>query len=270
MKIIALAAAVLCSINILSAQVGTIGDEYYQTTQKQKFPAFGMFKENYVAGGQSFKTAQGNHHFSVRYQTSWEVRLWRWEKVDLLATYTQSGIWMPFDKSSPIIETAFNPALVAYWYFSPEWDFYAGVQHRSNGEKGTFSRSENLAYIAAIYSLGEHWRFGGKLWAGYNQRVRGYDWWRYRGYCSAWATYKSLDNRFSITALVNPSHTFRNYNLEISSYYRIFDNGSFLLSIFAQYRQGYMETMAYFSKWENHLRVGFSLELANGSNISIR
>lgn len=245
-------------------------DSFFESTAKQKFPAFGMFKENYIAGGWTIKDETDKHHFNVRYQTSWQFRLGRFENIDILASYTQTGIWMPFDKSSPMIETAFNPALIGYWYYSREWDFYAGIEHRSNGGKGNTSRSENTAHIGAIYSPSEHWQFGGKIWYGYTQRVRGYDWWRYRGVCSAWATYRSLDNRFSITALVNPSHHFCNYNWEITSYYRLTSKGTFLLSLFAQYRQGYMETMVNFPTYESHLRFGLSLELANGRSNQVR
>ena len=51
--------------------------------------------------------------------------------------------------------------------------------------------------------------------------------------------------------------------------YRLSDKGTFLPSIFAQYRQGYCETLKNFNTYEAHFRVGFALELKHGYNSSI-
>ena len=255
-----------------TAIVQTPDDSYYLSNKRERFPVFGIYKENYIVTGASTSEHRSFSKYTtdVRFQTSWALRISQLKKVDLLATYTQQGIWLAYQKSSPMKENVFNPSFVVYWYLNPKTDILFGIEHRSNGDIGVGSRSENLIYSSVIYSPVENWTFGTSAWLGYYQKVRGFQWFRYYGYCKAWAIYRTDDKRLSFSLLVNPSHLFRNYNIEFNSYYRLSDSGTFLPSIFIQYRQGYGETMTEFYRYSSHIRIGFSLELKNGYNSVVR
>lgn len=246
-------------------------DSYYEQTQKQRFPVFGFFKETYfITGIPTNTTSVDKHNADIRFQVSLALRIARAGNVDILGTYTENGVWNVYDTSSPLVENAFNPGLCAYWFADPQWDLMFGISHQSNGYINNDSRSVNTAYAGAIYSPVDQLKLGAKVWYGYYEHIPGLPhFFKRRGFGEVWATYRALDNRLNITALVNPSNTFKNYNLEFNLSYRLSDKGTFLPSIFAQYRQGYCETLKNFNTYEAHFRVGFALELKHGYNSSI-
>lgn len=246
-------------------------DSYYEQTQKQRFPVFGQFKETYfITGIPTNTTSVDKHNADIRFQVSLALRLARTENVDILGTYTENGVWNVYDKSNPLVENAFSPGLCVYWFADPQWDFMFGISHQSNGYVNEKSRSVNTAYATAIYSPVKEFQIGGKVWYGYYEHIPGLPhYFKRRGFGEVWATYKAFDNRLNITALVNPSNTFKNYNLECNLSYRLSDKGTFLPSLFVQYRQGYCETLLNFNRYESHIRIGFALELKHGYNSSI-
>lgn len=246
-------------------------DSFYEQTQRQRFPVFGMFKETYFITGIPANTSSiDKHNADVRFQVSLALRVARIDNVDILGTYTETGVWHVYDTSSPLVENAFNPGLCVYWYVNPKLDMMFGGDHMSNGYINERSRSVNKAFVGAIYSPDEHLSLGGKVWYGYYEHIPGLThYFIRRGYMAAWATYKAFGNRLNFTALVNPSNKFKNYNLEFNLSYRLSDKGTFLPAVFAQFRSGYCETLVNFNKYESHFRVGFSLELKHGYNSSI-
>ena len=247
-------------------------DSFYEQTQKQRFPVIGLFKETYFITGIPTNTSSvDKHNADIRFQVSLALRIARAGNVDILGTYTETGVWNVYDTSSPLVENAFNPGLCVYWFADPQWDFMFGISHQSNGYINNDSRSVNTAYASAIYSPVEQLKLGARLWYGYYEHIPGLPhYFKRRGFGEVWATYRAMDNRLNITAAVNPSNTFKNYNLEFNLSYRLSQKGTFLPSVFAQYRQGYCETLKNFNTYEAHFRIGFSLELKHGYNSSIR
>ena len=229
-------------------------DSFYEQTQRQRFPVFGMFKETYFVTGIPANTSSiDKHNADVRFQVSLALRVARIDNVDILGTYTETGVWHVYDTSSPLVENAFNPGLCVYWYVNPKLDMMFGGDHMSNGYINERSRSVNKAFVGAIYSPDEHLSLGGKVWYGYYEHIPGLThYFIRRGYMAAWATYKAFGNRLNFTALVNPSNKFKNYNLEFNLSYRLSDKGTFLPAVFAQFRSGYCETLLNFNKYESH------------------
>ncbi|MBQ3383413.1 MAG: phospholipase A [Bacteroidales bacterium] len=203
-------------------------DSFYEQTQRQRFPVFGMFKETYFVTGIPANTSSiDKHNADVRFQVSLALRVARIDNVDILGTYTETGVWHVYDTSSPLVENAFNPGLCVYWYVNPKLDMMFGGDHMSNGYINERSRSVNKAFVGAIYSPDEHLSLGGKVWYGYYEHIPGLThYFIRRGYMAAWATYKAFGNRLNFTALVNPSNKFKNYNLEFNLSYRLSDKGN--------------------------------------------
>lgn len=253
------------------AAAGIPDDSFYENTQRQRFPVFGQFRETYFVTGIPTDGSDVNkHNADVRFQVSLALRIARIDNVDILGYYTETGVWNVYDKSSPLVENAFNPGLCAYWYVNPHLDLLFGISHQSNGYVNERSRSVNTAFAEALYSPEKHLTLGGKLWYGYYEHIPGLPhFFKRRGFCDLWATYKAFENRLNITALVNPSNKFKNYNLELNLSYRLSNKGAFLPAVFLQYRQGYCETLLNFNKYESHIRAGFALELKHGYNSSI-
>ncbi len=273
--LLALSAALFFCPQVLAQNVeeAAIPDEsFYEQTQRQRFPVFGQFRETYfITGIPANTTNVDKHNADVRFQVSLALRLARFGNVDLLGNYTETGVWNVYDKSSPLVENAFSPGLCAYWYVNPKLDLLMGISHKSNGYINERSRSINTAYVEAIYSPVKELMVGGKAWYGYYEHVPGLPhFFKKRGFFQVWATAKALDNRLNFTALVNPSNSFKNCNLEFNLSYRLSEKGSFLPSLFIQYRSGYCETLVNFYKYESHIRAGFAMELKHGYNSSIR
>lgn len=245
-------------------------DSYYEQESRQRFPVLGQFKETYFITGIPTTSSVNKHNADVRFQVSLALRVARIDNVDILGTYTETGVWNVYDTSSPLVENAFNPGFCIYWYVNPKLDMMFGGDHMSNGYVNERSRSVNTAYVGAVYSPYRNLSLGGKAWYGYYEHIPGLThYFIRRGYFQVWATFKALDNRLNFTALVNPTNTFKNYNLEFNLSYRLSNKGTFLPAVFAQYRQGYCETLLNFNKYESHVRVGFALELKHGYNSSI-
>ena len=213
-------------------------DSYYEQESRQRFPVLGQFKEPYFITGIPTTSSVNKHNADVRFQVSLALRVARIDNVDILGTYTETGVWNVYDTSSPLVENAFNPGFCIYWYVNPKLDMMFGGDHMSNGYVNERSRSVNTAYVGAVYSPYRNLSLGGKAWYGYYEHIPGL------------------------------TH-FKNYNLEFNLSYRLSNKGTFLPAVFAQYRQGYCETLLNFNKYESHVRVGFALELKHGYNSSI-
>ena len=245
-------------------------DNFYTETQRQKFPVFGMFRQTYFVTGIPTNMRANKHNTDVRFQLSIAVRLARKDNVDILGTYTERAVWHLYDKSSPIVENVFNPGICVYWYNNPKCDFMFGLSHESNGYAYSESRSANTIYAGALYTVSQSLTLGTKVWIGYCEKLKTMpSWFKKRGYMEFWTTYKALDNRVRLTALVNPSNYFKNYNVECSASYRLSAKGTFLPALFVHYRHGYCETMVDYHIYQSFLRIGLALELKNGYNSSI-
>ena len=106
-------------------------DSFYEQTQRQRFPVFGMFKETYFVTGIPANTSSiDKHNADVRFQVSLALRVARIDNVDILGTYTETGVWHVYDTSSPLVENAFvhgvkdaaEGAKVAISYeYGPDW-----------------------------------------------------------------------------------------------------------------------------------------------------
>ena len=74
-----------------------------------------------------------------------------------------------------------------------------------------------------------------------------------------WGTFHTRDERFSVTALVNPTLTFARYNVQMEASWRMAKRGDWLPALFVQYSYGYGETMIDYNRRASKIRLGISL-----------
>ena len=225
-----------------------------------RFPIFGLFRNNYIATGLSTAHPVSQYSSDVKFQLSVGLRLWSIaNQADILFTYSQHSVWDIYQKSCPFRETCYNPGVWAAWQVRNNIRLLFGFEHESNGMSDESSRSFNYLSAACIYEPYDHWRFGIRLWYGYYDRETISHYYRYRGIGHIWATYHTLNDRFSATLLINPSNTLRNYNIQAECSWRLARRGSFIPSLYVQYAGGYGDTMLDYNRYSTKIRIGISL-----------
>lgn len=243
--------------------------ENKRSSHKSEYPVLGLWKHNYLTTG--FATNQPITQYSsdVKFQLSLALRLWNIKgKVDLFATYSQHSVWDVYQKSSPFRETAYNPGFWVAWRVSPQVRMLFAFEHESNGLSGANSRSFNYITTACLYEPTPHWRLGARAWYGYffhdediNQKY-----FRYRGIAQLWGTFRTRDERFSVTALVNPTITFTKFNTQVEASWRLSKRDDWIPSLFVQYSYGYGDTMIDYNRRASKIRIGISL-MSNKLNL---
>lgn len=231
------------------------------STPKSQYPVLGLWKSNYFITGFATNKPVSKFSSDVKFQLSLALRLWSIKgKVDFFATYSQRSIWDIYQKSCPFRETAYNPGFWVAWQTSQKVRLLFGIEHESNGLAGEQSRSFNYATVACLYEPFSHWQFGARAWYGYYDRKNIQRYFRYRGVVQLWGTFRTRNDRFSITALVNPTVTFTKFNTQVEASWRIAKRGDWLPCLFIQYSYGYGETMIDYNRRASKIRIGISLK----------
>ncbi|WP_051205831.1 phospholipase A [Oceanospirillum maris] len=92
------------------------------------------------------------------------------EDDGLMIAYTQQSHWQLYQESSPFRETTYEPELI--YGVSTEYDIFdeltlegilLGLNHQSNGQSGSFSRSWNRVFAEAIFASGD-WGIAVRRW----------------------------------------------------------------------------------------------------------
>ena len=227
---------------------------------KSQYPVFGMWRNSYFATGVSLDEPISQYSADAKFQLSLGLRLWNIKgKADIFFTYSQHSVWDIYQKSCPFRETAYNPGVWAIWQVKEPLRLLFGIEHESNGLKDKESRSFNYLTVACLYAPYDHWRFGVRAWYGYYDRDNIDHYYRYRGVFHIWATFHTLNERFSATALVNPSNIFRNYNIQIEAAWKMVKRGDWIPSLYMQFSSGYGDTMLDYNRYHCKVRIGISL-----------
>ena len=256
-RFIAILSALVVSLSAFAAGADSIA-----VKPKSQYPVLGLWKHSYIATGFATNRPVSQYSSDVKFQLSMALRLWSINgKVDFFATYSQRSIWDIYQKSCPFRETAYNPGLWVAWQTGKKVRLLFGIEHESNGLGDENSRSFNYATVASLYEPLPRWRFGARAWYGYffhNEDIN-QKYFRYRGVMQLWATFHTLNDRFSVTALVNPTVTFTRYNAQVEASWKMVKRGDWLPSLFVQYCYGYGETMIDYNRLSSKIRVGISL-----------
>jgi phospholipase A1 len=189
------------------------------------------------------------------------------DTFDIYAAYTNRSFWQVYntDESSPFRETNHEPEV--WVQFHPRWEFFGftnawnsfGAVHQSNGRGGVLSRSWNRVYGWFTLERG-NLAMSIKPWYRLPEDAEddnNPDIDDYLGHYELSATYKWNEHVFSIMSRNNLESGFEHGAVELSWSFPL-GNWPYLKG-YAQYFNGYGESLIDYDKHVNTFGIGISL-----------
>jgi phospholipase A1 len=219
-------------------------------------------RDTYGAAGEN---KPGN--IEVKFQLSFKVLLWEkifWDNGDLFFAYTQLSFWQLYDKklSSPFRETNYEPEV--FFKFDTDFNVFGltnrfitvGFNHESNGKGGDLSRSWNRVFAVFGADRG-NFAFALKPWYRIpeddddddNPNIE-----KYMGYGELFGAYRLKGHVFTFMLRNNLRQNNRGA-VELGWSHPITTN----LKLYAQYFNGYGESLVDYDNSTNRIGVGVML-----------
>lgn len=227
-------------------------------------PSFGIYKDNYFVVGVPLNkrinrnTADAKFQISIRHRLTKAVLPWN---TFLMLVYTQKSFWNIFEDSFPFFDNNYNPGLHISkpLILNNELKGMAsfGFEHESNGRDSTFSRSYNYFVFNLYYYFNSLFSAQAKIAGGWLSSDNP-DLYKCRGFATFVLNYRSRNERFWCTALINPRQNPLSINTQLEISYKISrkSNQFFFLQWFNGYGEGLLEYDVYTSM----VRVGFCIK----------
>jgi len=235
-------------------------DKILQLLDRQ--PNFGMYKDNYFSTGVPVNKRITNQSADAKFQISIRQRLL--SKVmphyaQLMLIYTQKSFWDIYANSFPFADNNYNPGLLLTVPVIQENKLKGvaslSIEHESNGKDGNESRSWNFITLSGVYFRNISFSFQAKIWYGLVSNDNP-DLLKYKGYGQIISNYRSFDNRFGVSLLVNPCSKGVNSQLEFN-----FKPGKRANEyLFLQWYQGYGESLLEYNRYSSMVRIGICLK----------
>jgi len=228
-------------------------------------PSFGMYRDNYIITGIPIGKEINRFTTDVKFQISIQQRLTKSVlplKSFLMLTYTQKSFWDLYADSAPFTDNNYNPGLTLVKPIISKEKLRGmalfALEHESNGKDSTDSRSTNYFVLTGIYFFNESISVQGKLWAGWlgNENKDLYS--KYRGYGLFVLNYRSIKDKFWISAVINPRGKIGNFNTQLELNFKLHpkENQYF----FIQWYNGYGESMIKYKQYTSMLRIGICMK----------
>lgn len=246
---------------ILSAK----SDEKFSDSIKKDYdfgPYFGLYKDNYFTVGTTIGNKPTATNSDVKFQVSLSFRLTNatlpWNTY-LYLFYTQKCFWNVFENSLPMHDFSFNPGIGWRKPFFVK-DRYAGdmtliVEHESNGKDGPASRSWNLISLSGSALVSDWLMVHGKIWIPIIDSGNNKDILYYAGVWQTGFVLTSLNKKFQGgVTLVKRKGFNLNFNTIVDFSWNI--NKKMNLNLFAQYYNGFGESLIDYNVFHSMLRVG--------------
>ena len=250
--------------------VNLLKSEYLQVEKSQameqfdKQLSFGMYKDNYFITGVPTNKAINNLTADAKFQISIRQRLFKSImpfETQLMLIYTQKSFWDIYDESSPFADNNYNPGLLL---IKPVIDKnrLLGVasfsfEHESNGRQGLESRSWNYFTLSGIYFFNAYFYAQVKLWYGWIGGENP-DLFDYRGYGLVALNYRSFNDKFGVSFVINPCKETVNTQLELTFQ----PNKNANQYLFLQWYQGYGESLLEYNQYASMVRIGICIRPA--------
>jgi phospholipase A1 len=235
-------------------------------------PNFGVYHDNYFITGIPTHTGINKYSADAKFQVSVRQRLFKsllpFNTV-LFLTYTQKSFWNVYTKSSPFKDSNYNPGLA---FIKPV--FYKGrlrgtaviaLEHESNGKDGIDSRGWNYLVVSGVYFFNPCFSLQTKLWAGFLDRGEpepdgggNPDLYKYRGYGLVTFNYRSLKDKFRVSAVVNPRNKIGRFNTRLELSVKL--NSKANQYFFIQWYNGYGEGLLEYNRYGSMLRAGIAIK----------
>ncbi len=237
-------------------------EELFELLDNQ--PSFNMFHDNYFVSGIPTNKEISENTADAKFQISISQRLTKSVlpfKSTLFLTYTQKSFWDIYKNSSPFADNNYNPGLTIMRPIIRN-DLLKGiasisVEHESNGLDSLDSRSWNYITISGVYFYNANFSIQTKLWAGW-LGDENKDLLKYRGHGLVALNYRSRDDRFWASVVLNPSEKFKSLNTTVEVNFR--PNIKPNQYLFLQWYSGYGESMKDYSQYSSMVRVGICIK----------
>lgn len=206
--------------------------------------------------------------FQLSIKTPLAVDLFN-QRIDLFAAYTVRSFWQLYnsDVSSPFRETNHEPEV--WLQLRSDWEIFGfqnnisalGLNHMSNGQGGTLSRSWNRIYAAIAFERG-NLVFMLRPWIRIEEDFEdddNPDITDYYGHGELWMAYKYKKHTFSLMTRNNLESGFSRGAVELGWSFPLF--GYPFLKGYLQYFSGYGESLVDYNHYVN--RIGLGLQLTD-------
>jgi phospholipase A1 len=228
-------------------------------------PSFGMYRDNYFITGVPTNKRINKFTADAKYQISIRQRLTKTFlpfNSFLMLTYTQKSFWDIFAESAPFADSNYNPGLMLAKPIITGNKLRGmasfAFEHESNGKDSSESRDCNYFVLTGIYFFNASLSVQGKLWAGFLGENNKDLWRKYRGYSLVALNYRSLNDRFWISAVITPYRKTGNFNTQLELNYKLSPKANQYL--FFQWYQGYGESLLDYNKYSSMVRVGMCIK----------
>ncbi|HEX8522188.1 MAG TPA: phospholipase A [Tepidisphaeraceae bacterium] len=216
--------------------------------------------------------------FSLKYQIFSAKGSWA-EAAPLISgfhlAYSQTSFWDINSDSSPFFDTSYRPELLYLWerpntHWLPNqsrFDLQLGLQHESNGRSGGTSRSYNIAYVRPVFTFGDTGKSGNifltiapRIWAYVGSVEDNPDMAEYRGHGDLRIIVGQRDG-LQLAAIARVGDDWDRGSIELDASYPLhkFTKGNLDLYLFAQYFNGYSESLLEYNQSTSAFRVGIAL-----------
>lgn len=225
-------------------------------------PFFGLYKDNYFTVGTSIGQKPSSTNSDVKFQISLSIRLTNatlpWNTY-LYLFYTQKTFWNVFQNSMPMRDMNFNPGIG--WtkpFFSK--GKYVGkmtliVEHESNGRDSIQSRSWNRIALAGSAVVNDWLMVHAKYWIPIVDGENNKDLLRYSGIFQWGFTLTSRDKRWrGGLTFIKRTGKFFDINTIAEVSWKVDPKSN--VNLFAQYYNGYGESLLDYNEFRSRLRVG--------------
>ena len=225
-------------------------------------PLFGLYKDTYFTVGTKFPGKPTQYNSDVKFQISFAIRLTKevlpWHSF-LFLSYTQKTFWNVFQESLPMGDINFNPAIGWTRAFFNH-NRYVGklsllLEHESNGRDGDASRSWNRVSVYGMVMIDEWLMVHAKAWIPIIDSGNNKDILKYCGIYQSGLTFMTPNRKFTFgLTWVKRAGFNLNFNTIAECAWTVSKKAN--LNLYAQYYNGYGESLLYYNKFRSMLRVG--------------
>lgn len=227
-----------------------------------KQPSFSLYKDNYFIFGPPIGIKPTNRNTNIKFQVSVGLKVTKTTLplgTYLYFFYNQKVFWNVLEKSLPMHDINFNPGIgLAKPLF--RHGRYMGkvmlqVEHESNGRDSISSRSWNHIVLGGDVMLTNNILLHAKFWIPIIDGENNRDILRYCGVGQAGIEIKSHNNRWRGSLVVVKRKGWRmNFNTIVEGSWQFSDKSDW--SLFAQYYNGYGESLLDYKTYVTQLRIG--------------
>jgi Outer membrane phospholipase A len=245
-----------------SAYLQISEDQLIRLFDKQ--PSFGMYRDNYVVSGIPTNTKINNHTSDAKFQFSIRQRLTKSVlplKTFLMLIYTQKSFWNVYENSAPFADNNYNPGLLLVKPIIQNNELKGigtfSIEHESNGRDSIYSRSWNYIVLSGVYFFNAKISLQTKFWYGLLASENS-DLYSYKGYGFIAINYRTENDKFWLSAIINPNATFSNINTQVELNFKPNYNAN--QYFFLQWYNGYAESLLDYKEYSSMIRIGICIK----------